>query len=304
MTSEDNRQFDNTIRLSKDALEELLEPIPEKIIIEKIAQIKKWKTKREPFQEGQSKREYILQHLGRNITLSDVREMQLIKEHHSFSNYNWLLFSWDKSIAKFYPDKIKEKFESVFKNIDSMVNVDFLIADEASQTIFVLLELWQKETIINTYLTQIETKIPKYFRMYLSVSHKFLLIQEKSAEATKEVLKIFKKAFKVKTTEQKINAMIIREFVKANPQKLTKLVIKVPQEVAGFGGLSELTISGSDVIKGSKGLMDRHETTPINVGPWTGVANKDIEINVGKAIKAKTIEEMLKLFTLIKELTD
>jgi hypothetical protein len=209
------------------------------------------------------------------------------------------MFNWDKSIARFYPDKIKEKFESVFKNIDSMVNVDFLIVDEESQTIFVLLELWRKETIINTYLTRIDTEIPKYFRMYLSIKNKFLLVQEKSEEATKEVIKIFQKAFKVKTEELKVNAMVIREFVKNNPVELTKLVVKVPQEVAGFSGLNELTFMGSDVIKGSKGLMDRHDLTPINVGPWTGVANKGIEIYVGSSIKAKSIKDVLDLFHII-----
>lgn len=302
MNSEAHRLSDNTIRLSREALDELLEPIPNEILMEKVAQIKEWKTKREPFQEGQNKREYLHHHLGRDLTLSDVRELRTLKEHYSLSSYKWLMFSWDKSIARYYPDKIKEKFESVFKNIDSMVNVDFLIANEESQTLFVLLELWRKETIINTYLTRIETEIPKYFRLYLSIQNKFLLVQEKSDEATKEVIKIFKNAFKVKTEEIKINAMIVREFVKNNPIKLTKLVVKVPQEVAGFSGLNELTFMGSDVIKGSKGLMDRHETTPINVGPWTGVANKGIEINVGSAIKTQSIRDVLDLFDIIREL--
>jgi hypothetical protein len=302
MNSEANRINDNTIRLSSEALDELLEPIPSEILIEKIAQIKEWKTKREPFQEGQNKREYVHQHLGRDLTLSDVREFRTTKEHYSLSNYNWLMFSWDKSIARFYPDKIKEKFENVFQNIDSMVNVDFLTVDEESQTIFVLLELWRKETIINTYLTRIETEIPKYFRMYLSIKNKLLLVQEKSDEATKEVIKIFKKAFKVKTEELKINAMVIREFVKSNPTELTKIVVKVPQEIAGFSGLNELTFMGSDVIKGSKGLMDRHDLTPINVGPWTGVANKGIEIYVGSSIKAKTIKDILSLFHIMMEI--
>jgi hypothetical protein len=302
MSSEANNTSDNYIRLSKDALEELLEPIPKDILIEKVAQIKNWKTKREPFEDGQKKQEYFQKHLGRNLSLSDVRDLRTIKEHYSLPNYNWLLFNWDKSIARFYPDKIKEKFESVFKNIDSMVNVDFHVVDEESQTLYVLLELWRKETIINTYLTRIETEVPKYFRMYISIKNKFLLVQEKSEEATKEVIKIFKKAFNVKTEEVRINAMIIREFVKVNPKELTKLIVKVPQEVAGFAGLTELSFSGSDVIQGSKGLMDRHETTPINVGPWTGVSNKNLELNVGKAINAKSIKDILALIELIKEI--
>ncbi|NHJ40219.1 MAG: hypothetical protein FK731_09330 [Asgard group archaeon] len=302
MNSEASHFSDNTIRLSKEALDELLEPIPNEILIERIAQIKEWKTKKDPFQEGQSKRDYLQKHLGRDLSLSIVRELRTLKEHYSLSSYNWLMFIWDKSISRYYPDKIKEKFESVFKNLDSMVNVDFLIADEKSQTLFVLLELWRKETIINTYLTKVETEIPKYFRLYLSIQNKFLLVQEKSVEATKEVIKIFENAFKVKTEDIKINAMIIREFVKNNPEKLTKLIVKVPQEVAGFAGLNELTFIGSDVIKGSKGLMDRHETTPINVGPWTGVANNGVEIKVGAAIKIKSIEDVLNLFKIIKEL--
>ncbi|NHJ47855.1 MAG: hypothetical protein FK733_08715 [Asgard group archaeon] len=302
MNSEANNTSDNFIRLSKDALEELLDPIPKDVLMEKVAQIKEWKSKRESFKDGQNKQEYFIQHLGRNLTLSDVRDLRTIKEHYSLPSYNWLLFNWDKSIARFYPDKIKEKFENVFKNIDSMVNVDFLVADEESQTLYVLLELWRKETIINTYLTRIETEVPKYFRMYISIKNKFLLVQEKSPEATKEVIKIFKKAFAVKTEEVRINAMIIREFVKANPRKLTKLVVKVPQEVAGFAGLTELSFSGSDVIQGSKGMMDRHETTPINVGPWTGVSNKNLELNVGKAINAKSIDDVLTLIELIKEI--
>ena len=194
MGSEANNTSDNFIRLSKDALEELLEPIPKDVLMEKIAQIK-GKTKREPFKEGQNKESYLNQHLGRNLALSDVRDLRTIKEHFSLPDYDWLLFSWDKSIARFYPDKIKEKFENVFKNIDSMVNVDFLVVDEESQTLFVLLELWRKETIINTYLTKIGTEVPKYFRMYISIKNKFLLVQEKSKEATKEVIKIFKNAF-------------------------------------------------------------------------------------------------------------
>ena len=78
--------------------------------------------------------------------------------------------------------------------------------------------------------------------------------------------------------------------------------MKVPQEVAGFGGLSELTVLGKDVIKGSKGLMDRHETSPIMVGPWVGVSNLDVDLNVGKSIRVRSIEKMLILFDLMKNL--
>ena len=83
--------------------------------------------------------------------------------------------------------------------------------------------------------------------------------------------------------------------------KITRLVVRVPQEVAGFGGLSELTLVGSDVINGSQGLMNRHETSPIDVGPWTGTSNKYIDLDVGKPMKTNSIKHTLWLIDLIKD---
>ncbi len=293
---------ENTIKLSDEAIDDLLEPIPNDILIEKIATMKGWKSKRPPFDANQTKREYLLKHLGTNLTLGILREIRTLREHCNIKEYKWNFFSYDKSIARYYPDKIKKKIEDYIKNLDSLVNIDLLIVDETSQTLFLLLEQWKKEVVADTILSKIETKIPKYFRIYFSITKKFLLIQERSEQATKEFLSIFENAFNVKTQLLKVNAMVIREFVKAFPNELHSLIVKVPQEVAGFGGLSELTIKGEDVIKGSKGLMDRHETSPIMVGPWVGVSNKNLELKVNEPIKTSSIANAIVLFDLMKGL--
>ncbi|NHJ31793.1 MAG: hypothetical protein FK732_02915 [Asgard group archaeon] len=293
---------DKTVKLSDEAIDDLLNPIPNEELVKKIALIKEWKKKRPPIGEKQSKREYFLQHLGKKITLEIIRDLQTVSEHFSIGEFDWNIFSWDKSITRYYPDKIKKKFEEVILKIDSLVNIDLLSVDEESQTIFLLLEQWQKEIVADTFLSKIEAKIPKYFRVYLSVSKKMLLVQSRTELATKEFIHLFEEAFKVNTNKLKVNAMVIREFVRNNPLELTRLVIKVPQEVAGFGGLTELTLVGSDVIKGSKGLMDRHEVSPIDVGPWVGASNSEIDLTVGKAIKAKSIIKVLELYDLMKDL--
>ena len=291
----------NTIKLSPKGLEELLEPIPESDLIEKIGQLKGWKTKRIPFTKDQTKSDYFVQHLGSTMNLAMFREFKIIREHSLIGKFNWSIFSWDKSIARFYPDKIEKKIETVLQDISTMVNLDILEVDEESQTLFLLLEQWQKEIVSDTFLSRVETNVPKYFRGYLCISKKMLLVESKSEAATKEFVKIIEKAFSITTENIRINAMIIREFVKATPKDLTKLVIRVPQEVAGFGGLSELTVQGSDVIAGSKGLMDRHETSPINVGPWTGVSNKKITLKVGKPVRVINVDAALWLLDLMKE---
>lgn len=293
---------ESSIKLSDEAIDDLLDPIPSEQLIERIALIMDWKKKRPPIGEKQSKREYFYEHLSKNITLEIIRDLQTVSEHFSIGDYEWNIFAWDKSIARYYPDKIKKKFEDVILKIDSLVNIDLLTVDEESQTIFLLLEQWQKEIVAETFLSKIEAKIPKYFRVYISISKKMLFVQSRTELATKEFIHLFEEAFKVETSGMKINAMVIREFVKNNPLELTRLVIKVPQEVAGFGGLTELTLVGSDVIKGSKGLMDRHETSPIDVGPWVGASNFEIDLTVGKAIKTKSIKKILELFELMKAL--
>ncbi|MGC9778648.1 MAG: hypothetical protein HZR80_05345 [Candidatus Heimdallarchaeota archaeon] len=293
---------ENKVKISKEALDNLLEPIPNEILVEKVAQIKGWKSKKPPIAAKQSKREYLHQHFGRNLTLGVVRELRTLREHSSISKFNWQVFFWDRSIARYFPDKIKKKFENVILEVDSMVNIDLLAVDEPSQTIFMLLEQWQKEIVADTFLSKIETKIPKYFRIYLSIKKKMLLIQERNVKATEEFIKLFETAFNVKVEELRVNAMIIREFVKTYPENLTRLVVKVPQEVSGFSGLSELTVLGEDVIKGSKGLMDRHETSPIMVGPWVGVSNSDFDLNVGKSIRVRSIKKMLSFFDLMESL--
>ncbi|MBK5112511.1 MAG: hypothetical protein KGD59_01505 [Candidatus Heimdallarchaeota archaeon] len=293
---------DKSVKLSNEAIDDILNPIPTDKLIERIALIKEWKKKRPPIGEKQTKRDYFCQHLGNEVSLEIIRNIQTISEHFSIGDFDWNIFCWDKSIARYYPDKIKKRFEDVILKIDSLINIDLLTVDEESQTIFLLLEQWQKEIVADTILSKIEAKIPKYFRIYIVVSKKMLLVQSRTELATKEFLHLFEEAFNVKTSGLRINAMVIREFVKSNPLELTRLVIKVPQEVAGFGGLTELTLVGDDVIKGSKGLMDRHEVSPIDVGPWVGASNAEIDLTVGKAIKTKSIEKILELYELMKDL--
>jgi hypothetical protein len=293
---------DKSVKLSNEAIDDLLNPIPTDKLIERIALIKEWKKKRPPIGEKQTKRDYFCQHLGNEVSLEILRDIQTISEHFSIGDFDWNIFCWDKSIARYYPDKMKKRFEDVILKIDSLINIDLLTVDEESQTIFLLLEQWQKEIVADTILSKIEAKIPKYFRVYIVVSKKMLLVQSRTELATKEFLHLFEEAFNVKTSGLRINAMVIREFVKSNPLELTRLVIKVPQEVAGFGGLTELTLVGDDVIKGSKGLMDRHEVSPIDVGPWVGASNAEIDLTVGKAIKTKSIEKILELYELMKDL--
>ncbi len=302
MENESPFSSSNTIKLSNNALKELLEPIPEKELINKIANIKGWKTKRVPLTANQSKSEYFLLQVGANISLSIFRELRIIREHTLISKFKWNVFNWDKSLVRYFPDKLEKKIEDVIQNLTTMVNLDILLVDEETKTIFLLLEQWQNQIVSDTFLSKVETNIPKYFRAYMCLSKKMLLVENKSEQATKEFVKIIEQAFNVSTEKIRINAMIIREFVKNNPENLTRLVIRVPQEVAGFGGLSELTLQGADVIVGSKGLMDRHETSPINVGPWTGVSNANASLDVGKPAKVSTIGEAIKLFDLLKEM--
>ena len=292
----------NTIKLSDKSLEELLEPIPEELIIEKVAVIKGWKSKRTPLEKNQSKKDYFVSIVGKSVDLATFRELRILREHSLIGNFKWNIFTWDKSIARYYPDKIENKIESVIHELSSMVNIDLLLVDEKTSTIFLLLEMWQKEVVADTFLSKVETNIPKYFRAYISVSKKILLVEEKNEKATLDFLNLFKKAFNVEIEQYRINAMIIREFVKTSPEEITRLVIRVPQEVAGFGGLSELTLNGKNVLTGSKGLMDRHETSPIDVGPWSGASNKYLDINVGKTLTIKSITSALWLFDLIKDL--
>ncbi|MFW9922447.1 MAG: hypothetical protein ACFFDW_04065 [Candidatus Thorarchaeota archaeon] len=292
----------NIIKLSDKSLEELLEPIPEEILIEKVAQINGWKTKRQPLMENQSKREYFHKYIGKNLTLGIFREFRVLREQSLIPLLKWNIYSWDKSIARFYPDKIEAKIESVIYELSSLVNLDLLLVDEESQTLFILLEMWQKEIVADTFLSKVETNIPKYFRAYISIKNKMLLIEEKSEQATENFIKIFEKAFSVITNEIRVNAMIVREFVKQSKEKITRLVVKVPQEIAGFGGLTELTLLGSDVLIGARGLMNRHETSPIDVGPWAGVSNPYIDINVGKSIRVEDIHHALWLYQIMKNL--
>ncbi|NHJ03933.1 MAG: hypothetical protein EAX90_03865 [Candidatus Heimdallarchaeota archaeon] len=293
----------NTIKLSEKSLEELLEPIPQEILIEKISQIKNWKTKKIPFENNQTKREYFVKHVGSNLTLAHFRELRILREHSLIHEFKWHIFTWDKSIARYFPDKLEKKIEEVIHDLSSMVNIDLLLVDEKTSTVFLLLEMWQKEVVADTFLSKVETNIPKYFRAYISISKKMLLVEDKNQKATDNFINIFQNAFSVKVEEFKINAMIIREFVKTSPEKITRLVVRVPQEVAGFGGLSELTLSGKDVLSGSKGLMNRHETTPIDVGPWSGVSNPFLDLNVRESVIIRAINSALWLFDLIKELS-
>ena len=290
------------IILPPEVLDKLLAPIPKKILVEKVGE-QLGENESKPFEAKQSKREYVTQHLGQKFSLEFLREMRALHEHYNIKNFNWLLFRWDKDITNYFPELMKEQFEKVIKKLDSLITVDFLVVDKKNKTVFLLLENWKNEIIADAIIKRVEAKIPKYFRAYFSLSKKMLLIQERSKQATKDFLALFKQAYAVKLQEIRINAMVIREFVKRNPKKLTKLTVKVPQEVAGFNGLSELTIVGSDVIKGSKGLMDRHETSPILIGPWVGVANKKIELKVGESLKTSGISHVLKLFDLITELS-
>jgi len=302
MTTPPSPADNESITLPTEILDKLLAPIPKTILIGKIAQWQKTGDEKRPFEKKQSKTEYVLTHLGKKLTVKFLREIRALHEHYSIKEYSWRLFRWDKDITEYYPELIKDQFEKVIRKLDSLVNIDFLIVDDKTKTMFLLLENWKNEIIAESYIKRVEAKIPRYFRAYFSLSKKMLLIQERSKQATKDFLTLFKQALNVKVQELKINAMIIREFVKQNPKKLTKLIVKIPQEVAGFAGLSELTIAGSDVIKGSKGLMDRHETSPILIGPWVGVANSKLELKVGEALKTTGINHILKLFDLITEL--
>lgn len=292
----------NIIKISDDSLSNLLEPIPEDELIEKVGQINDWKTKRPKFEENQTKKDYFKEHVGNNITLGQFRELRVLREHSQIANLSWNIYEWNRSIARYYPDKIDDKILNVILDMSSLVNLDLLLVDEESQTLFLLLEMWQKEVVADTFLSKVETNIPKYFRVYLSIAEKMLLIEHKSQEATENFLRIFEKAFNVETNELRINAMVIREFVKGNVEKITRIIVKLPQEVAGFGGLTEITLLGQNVISGSRGLMNRHETSPIDVGPWVGASNPNIDVDVGKPCRVKTIHDALNLFKIIQEL--
>ena len=167
MENESPFSSSNTIKLSNNALKELLEPIPEKELINKIANIKGWKTKRVPLTANQSKSEYFLLHVGANISLSVFRELRIIREHTLISKFKWNVFNWDKSLVRYFPDKLEKKIEDVIQNLTTMVNLDILLVDEETKTIFLLLEQWQNQIVSDTFLSKVETNIPKYFRAYM-----------------------------------------------------------------------------------------------------------------------------------------
>ena len=293
---------DNSIKLSERSIEDLLEPIPEEVIIEKVALIKGWKTKRLPLSAGQTKRDYFLKNVGSNMALSLFRELRILREHSLISTIKWNIFNWDKSIARYYPDKIDKKISVVLHELSSTVNLDLLLVDEETKTIFLLLEMWQKEVVADTFLSKVETNIPKYFRAYISIDKKLLLVEDKSDQATQDFINIIEKAFTITTNKLRVNAMLVREFVKQIPKEITRLVVRLPQEVAGFAGLSKLTFYGDNVILGSRGLMNRHETSPIDVGPWTGASSSKISIDVGQSIKVKTIKDAIWLYEIMRDL--
>ena len=291
----------NFIKLPNDAIDDLLLPISKKALADRIALLKGWKASK-PYKAKQNKREYFKEHLARSFTLGMLRDLRILREHCLIGEFQWRLYSWDKSIARYYPNKISNKLEEIIYDLASMVNIDYLVVDEEAKTVFLLLEQWQNEVVANTFLSKVETNIPKYFRAYLFLDKKMILVQEKSEQATKDFIGIFEQAFKIVTEEIRINAMVVRSFVLKAKGKITRIVIRVPQEVAGFGGLSELTLVGSDVIHGSQGLMNRHEASPIDVGPWTGTSNKNIDLDVGKPLKTRSIKETHWLLDLISDL--
>lgn len=291
----------NFIKLPNDAIDDLLKPISKEALADRITLLKGWKTTK-AYKAKQNKRDYFKEHLARSFTLGMLRDLRILREHFLIGEFQWRLYSWDKSIARYYPDKISNKLEEIIFDLASMVNIDYLVIDEEAKTVFLLLEQWQNEVVANTFLSKVETNIPKYFRAYLFLNKKMLLVQVKSDQATKDFIGIFEQAFKIATEEVRINAMVIRHFVHKTKDKITRLVIRVPQEVAGFGGLSELTLVGSDVIHGSQGLMNRHETSPIDVGPWTGTSNGYLDLDVGKPLKTRSIKQTLWLLDLISDL--
>jgi len=291
----------NFIKLPNDAIDDLLKPISKEALADRITLLKGWKTTK-PYKAKQNKRDYFKEHLARSFTLGMLRDLRILREHFLIGEFQWRLYSWDRSIARYYPDKISNKLEEIIFDLASMVNIDYLVIDEEAKTVFLLLEQWQNEVVANTFLSKVETNIPKYFRAYLFLNKKMLLVQVKSDQATKDFIGIFEQAFKIATEEVRINAMVIRHFVHKTKDKITRLVIRVPQEVAGFGGLSELTLVGSDVIHGSQGLMNRHETSPIDVGPWTGTSNEYLDLDVGKPLKTRSIKQTLWLLDLISDL--
>jgi hypothetical protein len=292
----------NLIKLSRNALEELLEHISEEEIIEQVGQMMGWKRKRVPIKEGTSKIDYFIDMIGTSIPLAKLRELRIIREHSLIYNFKWRLFSFDRSISRYFPEKISWKFEKEALEGRPLVNVDHLVVDEDSETVFCLLERWQNKIVADTFISRVETNIPEYFRAYICIDNKRLLVQYKNDEATKEFCRLFEKTFNVTTEEIRINALVVRSFVKQNIRDIRRLVINVPQEIAGFGGLSELIFEGPNVIAGARGLMTRHETSPINVGPWIGVSNDKIDLDVGQAFGTKDILEVLKLINLIDQL--
>jgi hypothetical protein len=292
----------NYIKLSDEAMDKLLEPIPEEIIIEKVAEIRGWKVKRVPFEEDQSKRDYFSANIDQNMTLEMLRDLRMLREHSRITSYRWLLYNFDRSIARYYPNKIDERFEKELLKMDNIVNLDSFVVNEKSKTVFILLEEWRKEVVADTFLSRVETNVPKYFRAYLNIPRKMLIVQEKNQNATQRFIELFEEAFNVGTEKIVINAMTVRQFVRKTKSKIQRLIVRVPQEIAGFGGLSRLAFYGEDVLMGARGLMTRHDTSPFDVGPWTGVSNEELHLDVGKSVKTKTIDDILWLYDLIEEL--
>ena len=290
---------ENIIILSDETIEELLEPISNQVLVDYITRLK-GSGKKINFKPEQTKKEFIYQHLGNKLNITQLRQLKAIREHSSISKFNWNIYFWDKNISRYYPNKMKKKIDIVFLAMEPIINIDIIIVDEPTQTVFLLVELKKKEKTRDNIFVNSETPTSEYYRIYFSLTKKTLLLQDKDKTTTKQFLEAFEKIFNVKTQEVKINALFIREFVKNNPQNLTKLIVKLPQEIVGFEGLSELILLGNDVIKGSKGLIDRHETSPINVGPWIGISTAELDFNVGKSIKTTSIIKVLEIIDMLK----
>ncbi|MEA2070844.1 MAG: hypothetical protein U9O98_06080 [Asgard group archaeon] len=292
----------NFVKLNDDSLERLLAPIPNKIIREEIAKIRGWEKKRLNFKENQTKVDYFKNMLGNTISLTHLRYLRSIREHSRIGEFSWKIYSWDKNLSRYYSfERIEEKVLEVIKDSPSIVNIDQYIVDRDKEIVFLLMERWGKEVVADTFLSQIETNIPRYFRAYLILSKNKLLVQAESKNLEKEFLEIFQNAFELTIQPEKITSLTIRHFVKKYREYIKRLVVRVPQEVAGFHGLSEFRFIGDDVIGGARGLLSRHDTSPIEVGPWTGASNKGLEIDVAKPVRLKEIHEILWLLDFLNE---
>ncbi|MHA1303172.1 MAG: hypothetical protein ACTSQE_00930 [Candidatus Heimdallarchaeaceae archaeon] len=116
----------------------------------------------------------------------------------------------------------------------------------------------------------------------------------------KVVLNLLDKLFN-NVKEVRINALLLRKF--STNERMQKLVISTPPEIAGFSGLDTIEFKGSDVMLGLSGLKRRHDTEVekiTKVGPLTDIESENLRMKAGKGVQFKNYAAINKFLKVVK----